>query len=302
MPIHRNLEDLPRAHGPDGNTPARNNFVAEALAQAWFDEYLKLEEKKGGLAIPDAGPYRASYASTRCDRALWYKLTGVAETNPMTIADAWNYGLGTLIHEGLQPAVATVFPDAESEVVVDLRTIGMPGSAHADQIIVHDGHRTLVEYKSIGGFQFKIMATGFKGPATGPRYGAVLQAAMAAKAAGCTRIVIAYLSKENVSVGMASSYANTEAGRFAAEWHYTVAELEENIEYEIERVMGLLERADAPPREIHDPEYPTGATIQAPLADRAPWTIAEDGIVLDTGTTWMCGYCNHRDQCKADGA
>ena len=302
MPINRSLEDLPRANRPDGNTPAVNNFVAEALAQAWYEDYLARGENELGLAIPEVGPYRASYASTRCDRALWYKLTGRTPSNPHSIADAWRFGIGTMIHEGIQPVVGRIFPDSESEPLVDLRPIGLPGSAHADQIIEHEGVKTLVEYKSIGGFQFKIMATGFKGPATGPRYGAVVQAAIIAKATGCDRIVIAYLSLENVSAGMASSYASSEAGRFAAEWHYTVAEMDDLIEYEVERVSEVLAATEPPPRVIHDPEYPTGATIQAPLADRAPWTIAEDGIVLDTGTTWMCGYCDHRDDCKADGA
>jgi len=302
MPITRSLEDLPRANRPDGNTPAVNNFVAEALAKAWYDDYLARGEDELGLAIPEAGPYRASYASTRCDRALWYKLTGVHASNPPGIADAWRFGIGTLIHEGLQPVVEQIFPDSVAEPLVDLRPMGLPGSAHADQIINHDGVKTLVEYKSIGGFQFKIMATGFKGPATGPRYGAVVQAAIIAKATGCDRIVIAYLSLENVSAGMASSYASSEAGRFAAEWHYTVAEMDELIKYEVERVNWVLAQTSPPPREIHDPEYPKGAVIQAPLQDRAPWTIAEDGVVLDTGTTWMCGYCDFRDQCKEDGA
>lgn len=302
MPINRTIEDLPRANRENGNTPARNNFVAEALAQAWFDDYLARGEDSLELAIPEAGPYRASFASARCDRALWYKLNHVEESNPMTIADAWRFGIGTMVHEGIQPAVNAIFPDAEHEVDVDLRTIGLPGSAHADHVIVHEGVKTLVEYKSIGGFQFKIMATTFKGAATGPRFGAVVQAAIIAKALGAERIVIAYLSLENIGAGMAETFSDSEAGRFAAEWHYTVAEMDDLIEYEVERVNEIIETKVAPPRRLHDPEYPGGAIIQAPLKDRAPWTLAEEGIVLDSGTTWMCGYCNFRDTCKEDGA
>lgn len=301
MPINRSIEDLPRSHPSTGNPPASNRFVVEKLADKFLADYLEREGAGYALAIPEAGPYRASYASTRCDRALWYKLNGVEVSNAMTVADAWRFGLGQIVHDQIQPIIDELF-EGKSEVDVDLRVIGLPGSAHADTIMVYDGHPTLVEYKTIGGFQFKMMATTFKGKPQGPRFGAVLQAAMVAKAAGVERIVIAYLALENMSPGMGQSFDNgSDAGRFCAEWHYTVAELDQQIEFEVERVADVLAQPVAPPRRIHDPEYPVGAEIRSPLKDRAPWVVAEEGVVLDSGTTWFCGYCDFRDKCIADG-
>lgn len=310
MPIiNDGIAELPRSSGTNGNPPSKNNFVAEAIAQRWWETMADREAK--ATAIPEAGPYRASMAGSRCDRALWYQLLGIEESNPVGVADAWRMGLGSTIHEMLQSIAADMFgsvdgvANAQSEVKVDLRPIGLPGSAHLDMIIEYEGRKIAVEIKSMAGFGFKVAATTFKGPPQGPRYGHVLQGALAAKAAGCDGLIVAYLAMENVSPQLAAAYATSEAGRFAAEWHYTIDELEEHIQDEIDRMHRIIQATvEAPDQPITatviDPEIPLGAEISNPR--NGGWVVLDENNVVErTGSTWLCGYCRHQDRCIEDG-
>jgi len=304
--IKQSIEELPLAERQEGRPPARNNFVAEALAEAWYEQYLAEGNDVLEHSIPEAGPYRASMAGSRCDRALYYRLNKTEPSNPPSIADAWRMGLGSMIHASLQEILAGLFPDAVAEAVTDLRKIGIPGSGHADLAFTYKAKRTLVEVKTVGGFQFKLKATRFKGPPQGPRYGDVLQAALQAEAHDCEQIVIVYLAMENVSADMAD-YSDSEAGRFAAEWHYTLEQLQPMVLAEKERIARLIENLESetlPPRELHDPtEYPEGAVVVDPYgqATRGTYHVKDGEQLSDTGTTWMCGYCWHRDLCTKDG-
>lgn len=303
MPIQRSIADLPRADRPEGHPPAKNNFVAEAIADAWFADYLARGEDSHELAIPEAGPYRGSNASKRCDRALYYGVTNTEPSNPPGQADMWRMGLGTMIHDALQALSDGLFPGAENEVKIDLRKIGIPGSSHADVVFEYKGKRTLVELKSMNGFQFKLKATTFKGPPEGARFGDIMQGALAAAAYDCEQLVIAYLAMEIVSPQLAKQYSETEAGRFAAEWHFKVADLMPLIEEEVARVNRVMTQygpKNLPPRLLVDPDYPEGATVTDP--ESGMWIVAGEGQAIeDTGDTWMCAYCWHRDLCISDG-
>ena len=312
MAINKDISDLPRSDRPEGNLPSRNNFVAERIAEHWG----KLDDHtKPALAVPEAGPYRGSMASSRCDRSLFYQLRGDEASNPPTLADRWRMGLGTTVHTMLQRIAGDLFnsddevdfANAESEVAVDLNPAGFPGSAHLDFVFDYKGKRCAVEVKSKGGFPFKMAATNFKGAAQGPRYGDVLQGAIAAKALGCELLVICYLAMENISPQMASTFSDTEAGRFAAEWHYTIEEVDTYIDAEAERVAGVLAAVEnqlMPKRTLVDPDYPSGAEVNAPSQGNGHWVLldADDNdTILDSGTTWFCGYCQFRDACVKDG-
>lgn len=303
MPINKSIADLPRSTDFGGSPPSENNFVAEAVAEKWYDKYLEDGRDTLARAMPEAGPYRGSFASKRCDRALWYGLNDVPYSNPHTLADAWTFGLGHTVHEMLQDVLGDLFEGAEAEVEVDLNAIGIPGSSRMDMVLDYKGKKTAVEIKSINGFGFKMASTTFHGPPEGPRSGAVIQSALAAKALGCDQIVIAYLSLEKVSTNLASSYSNSEAGRFAAEWHYTVAELDPIIEAETKRINAVVKATKPPPRRLIDQGIPQFAKITNP--DSGDWVALEapgSKVIADTGSTWMCAYCSHRDLCKQDGA
>lgn len=304
MPIHGDIQSLPRSKGEDGFPPSKNNFVAVQLAEAWFADHQRRGEMEYAAAMPER-PYRASFASKRCARALQYAMAKVPESEPVTIASAWTMGLGNMVHDRLQDVVTGLFPDAEAEPTVDLSTIGINGSGHADLVMSHNGERVLVELKTTGGFSFKMMASSFKGKPEGPRFGYLVQAAVLAAALGIDKIVIALLSLEPLSPQLAEAYSDSEAGRFAAEWHYTLDELLPFVEAEVARVKRVedaIEQGVLVRRRLDDPEYPVGAEVIDPLASRAPWQVmGADGSIVDTGAYWGCAYCPWRSRCGQDG-
>jgi len=300
--IRNPIDHLPRSGGKQGSPPSSNPFAVESLADAWHAQYVADGRDVKGLAIPEAGPYRGSMTASRCDRQLYYGLTDTERSNPPTIADQWRFFLGQIVHEHIQPAVLDTF-EGGAEAKHDLRVIGIPGSAHSDLSLRLDvgDERCLVEVKSVNGFKFKMMATRFNGPPEGPSYGHVLQAAMAAKAEGIDKIVLLYISLELLSPSMAKSYTDTEVGRFMAEWHYTVSELEPQIEAEIDRINRIVkyaERGILPATELHDPEFPKGAIVTEPKRQpKATWQSIVDGYVTDAGEYWGCNYCSWQDRC-----
>jgi len=306
MPIRNDLNHLPRGDDSRGFPPSTNPFVIKALAEHWEQWYEEAGLKLRELAIPEAGPYRGSMASSRCDRQLYYALAGTPESNPSDLSDFWTFWLGQLVHDALGPIIIDMYPGA-AEAKVDLRSIGIPGSAHSDlQVIADiDGHKTLVEMKSTNGFSFKTQAAKFNGPPQGPRYGAVMQALLSAAAVGIDRVVIVLVALERLSPSLVWASEAGEAGRFLAEWHYSVSEMGDQIEAErarIARILGNVEHDELPARELADPEYPQGAVVQKPLKSKAPWSLTIGNDVVDTGTYWGCGYCRFQATCDKDGA
>lgn len=313
MRIKNNIESLPSASPSTGYPPVSDPVIATTLAEAWFEQYVHDGNMDKARAIPEL-PYRASYASKRCDRQLYYALAGTPESEPVTIASAWTMGLGTLIHEHMQKQFMEMFyegrvdyDEVDVEPTIDLSVLGIPGSGHADLVVWEQttGKKILVEIKTTGGFSFKMMATSFKGQPEGPRFSYLLQAAMMAEAIGCDEIIIVLLSLEPVSPSLAEAYSESEAGRFAAEWHYDVKELRGIIDDECVRVNRILADVDAgtlPSRTIHDAEFPVGATVTAPLASRAPWVVYDqEKNIVDSGQYWGCAYCPWQTQCHEDG-
>lgn len=303
MPIYGDIQNLPRDKGEDGFPRSKNNFVAVKLAEAWFKDHQQSGEMEYAPAMPER-PYRASFASKRCLRALQYAMAKMPETEPITITSAWTMGLGNMVHDRLQNVITETF-DAEAETVVDLAKIGINGSGHADLVITHNGEPVLVELKTTGGFAFKAMASSYKGKPEGPRFGYIVQAAVLAAGLGIDKIVIALLALEPLSKSMAKSYADTEADRFAAEWHYTLDELMPYVEHEAARVKlveDAIEQRVLVRRLLDDPMYPVGAEVVDPRDDYAPWQITNaEGSIVDTGTYWGCGYCQWRSRCDQDG-
>lgn len=306
MPIAKDLSDLPTADKPAGTPPVAEPQFVSAIAESWFNQYLANGEHMRSKAN-EALPYRASFTAFRCDRQLHYAMAGKERPVP-NIADAYRMSLGTLVHNGLEEAINATFPNAEFEVVVDLTTIGVPGSAHADIVTYLDQTTrkvdAVVEVKTVNGFGFKSMATDFKGPAQGPRSGHVLQAALSAMALDADRVVIAYLSMENLSPTM-KRYTQSDIGRFAAEWHYTREEYTALAMREIARIQRVTKWLDIPeliaPTTVHDDEVPEGAFIQDP--SRGMWVAHNaDSSIADTGRVWFCDYCDWKDQCVSDQA
>lgn len=303
MTIRRNIEDVPRLDPDKGLVPSRNPFFVTALAEQWGQ--LNAAEREQFVRDPifdEAGPYRQSYTSRRCDRQLHYDLLKV-EGEPPDLASLWAMGLGSRVHELLGPAVEAAYPDARHEVVTDLRPVGLPGAGYTD--MVSDELDLVAEYKTINGYAFKMIATSFRGPAEGPKYGHVLQGALGMRAHGKSKLVVGYLGMENVSPDMADTALGV-TGRFAAEWHFTKDELDPLIDREVQRVDRLIRVQEAgllPAREIHDPGFPAGAVVQSPSAKAKDtlWTVRDGDDVRESGRYWGCAYCPHLKRCLEDG-
>lgn len=304
MAIKRDNSSLPTNRAVDGNPPVLAPLVVPVLAERWFAKYQAEGQTEKAKALP-ARSFRASWAAKRCDRSLQYALNNVPASEPLTLADYWRFGLGTMVHEYLQETFVDLFPNTKCEVPVDLMTIGLDGSATVDMITYNpDGSvQYVVEIKTINGFGFKKSATAFKGPAEGPRWSAVVQGALAATALDAEGLIIAYLSLENLSPSIALSYGNgTTVGQFAAEWHYTNEEFAPIAAAEVERInrVMLMNGANVTvPRAIHDPEVTPGATVTD--SSKGTWMVRNGDAIIGTGRTWMCDYCDHRSQCIADG-
>lgn len=338
MPIHDDLSDLPPEAARVGMFPVEHPVVVPLLAEAWYESYLEGDEhvpsakwwaslssmcaRAVGYEVREGEAKRAlaiarremAELSTETEPALLAdveriigtieaQVESLAPTNPPSIADAWRFGIGSMIHDQLQKVLPTVFPDAQIELRV---TIEDWGSARIDAVITEQRDEapfvTVLELKSVNGFGYKTMATSFKGAPEGPRKSAIVQGAMAAKELNADRLIIGLLSLECLSPDVAQRNGLDEIGRFAAEWHFTPAEYLPYAEQETKRVRKILDLVEAgtlPPRST--PEIPPRARIVDPRT--GAWTITDEaGQIQGNGKTWVCGYCRNRDRCLADGA
>ena len=299
--INRDLSDLPRSVTRPGS-PKRDSVELANIITAWRTNYEAGWDMSLPMAIPDAGPYRASYANTRCDRALHYRFTSTVKSNPVDVASLWNFWLGHLIGEGMHAACAAAYPSAIAEQAVDLRPLGIPGSGSSDTWVPDDGEGGSfnLEYKSTGGYGFKKKTV----EGEGPTFGSIVQGALSNRGLNADRLLVPFLSKENISVKVAAQHNLAEIDRFAAVWEYSAAECDVLVRAEAARVGRVLQFADTdilPARELSEPRYPVGAVIKDPK--RGTWVkLDANGNVTGSGTAWECDYCDFRDQCITDGA
>ena len=185
------------------------------------------------------------------------------------------------------------------------------GSGSADMMIDYFGvdgllKRQIVELKTINGFGFKMSATGFKGPAQGPRLSHVQQAALCAHGLDADEMIICYLSMENVSPSLAGSYCDDpEFGRFTAQWSYDRADIERVVSTEkarIANVLSLTHVADSPASIARQVYSDSGVLVDISDPRSGAWmSVSSEGAVVDAGKTWTCGYCRYQDQCVKDG-
>ena len=301
--IIKSIQDLPFPEVRETHPPSKQPFFAQAIGDAWYEKYKADGKDTLGLAVPEAGNYRASYAGKRCDRQLWYALSGQESSNENDLADAWRFELGHRVHDMAQEQIPLIWPGAEIEPLVDLTPIGVAGSAHVDAVIEHGGVKTVVEIKSLTGFPFKKATTTFSGGPEGPKQSAIIQGGLAARALGAERLVIVNFALENLSKQWADG--DNPVTRFAAEWHFLVSDLADLLDYEIARInsiVTMVELGEKPSRTIHDAkEVSQNGWITNPA--KGLWVVTnDDEQILDTGSYWMCKYCEHLETCIEDGA
>lgn len=183
-------------------------------------------------------------------------------------------------------------PGSDKQGVSGVRPDQEPGMAGS----------TAIELKTIGGFGMK-MLVGARGAAEGPRSSAFLQGALNGLASSADKVVIVYLSLENLSQREAEKLtANPKPWqKFAAEWSYEAEDFLPAAIKEVNRLKRIIEIVDEgglPPRSIPI-EIPAGARIFDPM--KGSWQVQDkDGMITDAGSWWGCQYCSFRDCCDED--
>lgn len=292
--------------------PDRDPWFIDAVMGKWWQKYQDEGNLERPMALPDSR-IRASWAG-KCARQVAYGIAGVEPTNPATVASAWNFVLGTMIHELVQEAIIDAFPGSEAEVVTK---IGDIGSGHGDLLVIvskgqlpqfPDGARIAVEMKSIGGSGFKIMTHPNSGE--GAKAEAIMQGALNAASMDPPPdfLLIPYFSKENIGVEMAATRGiRNEIHRFAAQWTFTRDEYEKIARDEMERLARIVHRVDTKgpasvARIVPDPNLPPHI-ITNPRKGTMRIIQDDEGGPRTKGLSyyWGCSYCDYQEQCDRDG-
>ena len=312
MAIKKNLADLPVVNTGNGVRPDSDPFIGRAIAKAWLD----VNYQEGKAHAVEGSRFRFSMAGT-CSRLLQYYDAGAEVTNPPDAADAWRMGLGTMVHTAIQEyfeasMVNGIFDCNYYTVEMETKTSipEISGSGHVDMLFTlfdkdeKPYRKVVVEIKTLNGFGFKMAATGFKGPAEGPRRDHIKQAALSAYALDADDVIMCYVSMENVSPSLAGKYCDDpEFGRFTAQWTYSKAEWMPLAEAEISRVRTILSQIDHPSNQLVAPSIENDNGVQVFITDPASgrWELTHEDQLVDSGKAWQCGYCRYRDRCIGDG-
>ena len=312
MAIKKNLGELPIVNTGNGIRPDDDPFIGRAIAKAWLDKNYQ----EGKAHAVEGSRFRFSMAGT-CSRQLQYYINGEPVTNPPDAADAWRMGLGTMVHTAIQEyfeasMVNGVFDCNYYEVEMETKTSipEISGSGHVDMFFTlfdkdsKPYRKVVVEIKTLNGFGFKVAATGFKGPAEGPRRDHIKQAALSAYALDADDVIMCYVSMENVSPSIAGKYCDdAEFGRFTAQWTYSKAEWMPLAETEIARVGNVLSQIDHPSGGLVEPTIENDNGLLVSITDPATgrWELMHEDSLIDSGRAWQCGYCRYRDRCIGDG-
>lgn len=325
MTIRKDLSHLPKTSASEGVRSDPDPFIGRAVAAAWLMDNHS-DSKPHAV---EGTKFRFSMAGT-CSRSLAYYFKQTEPTNLPDAADSWRMGLGTMVHEAVQKYFAEAveawkpqmigYPgdmytvhNVEVDFEVPVKIDRINGSGSADMVVRYfrpDGQRVwtqVIELKTINGFGFKMAATGFKGPAEGPRLSHVQQASLCGYGLDADEVIICYLSMENVSPSLAKSYCDDpEFGRFTAQWSYSRAEFREIAELEMDRIESLIiadSHDDWTPKSVNPEVYDDKGDLVMVTDPRTGAYVkyAEDFTIIDAGKSWNCNYCRYQDRCTADG-
>jgi hypothetical protein len=310
--VKRNIRDLPARPLSGGWLPDETPEFAPMLAEQWADDYVDFSDLP--VAI-EGRRWRGSFASSRCDRQLFYNMSGQAQSEPLTLADHYRFELGKLIHARFQDAAVKMLVNRGYNIMIEDVTDLMPlmnGAARSDLIVRHQ-HKGenrppelgVIELKTINGTGFKETACTFRGrPPKGPRPDHVIQAAVVAERLGADWLKVIYLATELVSVDVAAWTGTSGIGRFSAEWTVLPDVFSPMAQREANRVALMdqfVERDTLPPRMMWDSELPAGRPIVTDPLKGAGMVYGPDGTVIDGFKTWRCGYCSFQNKCNDDG-
>ncbi len=287
MPLARDLSDLPRDSGSEGDDtgwpPDATPRFGPILVERWHAK---------NVYVPRARPearFRHSHAGA-CARAIAYAALDLPPSDPMDKIGSYITRLGTIMHEALQEAIQERYPGALIEA-----EIGQ--GDRAGHIDVKLGPTT-IEAKSVDGYAFKL-AVGDRNPPLGPRHGHVLQASLNGYDAGSEEVVLLYLARGVIAQRRASDRDRYE--RAVAEWTLPRDKFVPLAETEIARIEGILALLDQgilAARKIPDPELPGGHLVTRPKTGE--WRVVDaEGQLRGAGHCWQCNYCAWQQVCSS---
>lgn len=296
MPLERDLSDLP-TDAPESNgegwTPDAEPRFGRLLIDAWHAEDV---ERDAHFRDGQTARFFHSNAGS-CSRAIAYSALGVPQSNLPTAADHFVMRLGRMTHEDWQAFFLAYFDQLGA---VEVRVVEGDRAGTIDAVLFDKDGRALValEVKTVDGYSYKLAVGEQRGPALGPKFDHIIQAALGARALNAGEAVILYFARGAVSKGQAKRSKIDDYRRVMAEWTLTRAQYEPIADQEIERITAILGLVDAgvlPARKIPDPELPLTAVITDPT--RGVWMAHDGDRLLDTGSYWGCEYCRWLDTC-----
>lgn len=275
-------------------------------------EPLLLDAIRNGLAsaqrtrAEEPRHYIRPSDSGKCARAASYTALGV-EGETMDLTGMWNVRLGSLIHEVLQG-----FLDADCEVPV--HSVSYDGTIIPATIELSDGTTvpvvgyadvvlddTVVDFKSKGGFGYKLMLGVGNSEPEGCDINDMLQAGIYALAFGKKSARVAYIAKEVISTGLANRNGLDEASRFYVEFERQLDdEFRAEIESELARLYAInrlaLDESTLATRKI------PGIPVEIDDPNNGSWAMLDDdGNPIMAGSAWQCAYCPYQRRCINDG-
>lgn len=245
-------------------------------------------------------PLRYSSAHS-CERQQSYAALNAEPTEPVDFAGAWVMGMGTIVHEALQAAIAEKYPSAEFEVASSDPTGNISGSC--DALITADTMgpdwkfgNLLFELKTMGTYSFdkQIGLNRMRGTIAnpeGPALKAITQAGMNALGIEAERgitidaIVMGSITFEAVSKQKADKLGMENRDRVMAEFWVSRSEWEPLAQAELHRMSVLA-----------------SSLTEGFLGERvAIGDAGERKNLSPAGDDWNCMYCQFRTVCLQDG-
>lgn len=246
--------------------PKVQDIVIESLV-------AKRDQREGRESVLSGLHARVSSAG-KCARAIGLSISGLEASDPIAPETLMNFAIGDFVHDMVQSAIVSKWPDAQLETV---GTIGDFLEGHSDVLYcAEDGLRVVLEIKSIADFGFKL-ATGARlksngqwnkkdQEAEGPKREHLLQAAIYAVMHEAKYVAIVYVRK---------TAAKDEP--ITWEWRYPLADIYDAAQDEIERLKEIV--CHVKDSLMPDREF--------------------EGEIIDPLTVkrWPCGYCDYKSAC-----